>query len=593
VRLGVRTKLFIISLTSIVVVSVLAGEVYLRPAIEANLLDQIRGELLERLEYVRGEAALLPREARVETWDALADRLGRQGKARITFIGPDGAVLGDSEVGATALAAVENHRDRPEVAAALGGRAGSSMRLSATVNRRFMYVAAPVLGEGRAIAAARLAVPITSVDDAISRLRKTLAAGMAIALGVALLLSSGAAHFLSQSLRQLTHLARQMSGGDLTVRTRMTGRDEVAILGRTLDGMAESLSSTLTSLRAERDLLGRILESMQEGVLVTDRDQRILLVNPGLRAMLLLPAQVSGKTPLEVIRNADLQTMLDAATKDPEGSSGEVEIGGIKPRRLMVHARALAGEAGGVLAVFVDVTAMRKLESMRRDFVANVSHELRTPIAAVVSAAETLRGTALHNPEVATRFVAMIDRNAHRLRELVEDLLDLSRIEAKEVRLARDPLDVRVAAEQVLTMFRERIERKRITVSLRMNAETPRAMGDGRALDQILTNLVENAVKYVSDGSSIVIGAAAQAEVLKVTVEDTGPGIDAKHLPRVFERFYRVDPGRSRDMGGTGLGLSIVKHLTEAMGGAVGVESAAGKGTTFWFTLPVEPQPVT
>lgn len=583
-RLDVRSKLFLVSLITIAA-SVLAGELYLRPTIERDLIDRIRTDLLQRLGYIQGEAAALAGSDDRTQWDALADRLGPQGKARITFIKSDGVVLGDSEVETAALAAVENHRDRPEVVEALKGRPGSSMRWSATISRRLMYVAAPLARDGQVVAVARLAVPITEVDHAIAGLRKTLLVGMAVALGVALLLSTGAAHFLSQSLRRLTQAARQMSGGDLSVRTRIEGRDEVAVLARALDGLAENLSGTLTTLRAERDLLGRILESMQEGVLVADRDQRILLVNPGLRVMLLLPADVTGRTPLEVIRNADLQNLLDAAAASPEGSSGEIEISGMKPRRLMVHTRALAGEAGGLLAVFVDVTAMRKLESMRRDFVANVSHELRTPIAAVVSASETLRGNALHNPEVAARFVSMIDRNAHRLHELVEDLLDLSRIEAKEVRLATDPVDLGAAIAQVVSLFRERIEQKRLALTVAADG-APRARGDGRAMEQILTNLVENAVKYCPEGSRLTITARGDQDKVKITVEDTGSGIEAKHLARVFERFYRVDPGRSRDMGGTGLGLSIVKHLTEAMGGTVGVESVWGKGTTFWFTLP-------
>jgi two-component system phosphate regulon sensor histidine kinase PhoR len=587
VRLDVRTKLFLVSLTSIAV-SVLAGELYLRPTIERDLIDRIRGDMLLRLAFIQGEAAALIGTDDKERWDALADRLGRQGKARVSFIQADGVMLGDSEVPAAALPQVENHRNRPEVIEALAGRSGSSMRWSATIGRRLMYVAAPLARDGQVLAVARLAVPITEVDDAITGLRKTLLIGMGVALGVALLLSSGAAHFISQALRRLTHVARQMSEGDLTIRTRMTGRDEVAVLGRALDGLAESLSATLTTLRAERDLLGRILESMQEGVLVADRAQRILLVNPGLRAMLLLPADVTGKTPLEVIRNADLQNLLDTATAVPEGSSGEIEIGGPKPRRLMVHTRALAGEAGGMLAVFVDVTAMRKLESMRRDFVANVSHELRTPIAAVVSASETLRGTALHNPEIAARFVSMIDRNAHRLHQLVEDLLDLSRIEAKEVRLAKDPVDLAAVINQAASLFRERIEQKRIRIAVAVDAGV-QAQGDGRALEQILSNLLENAVKYCPDDSAVTISARVQRDKVKITVEDTGPGIEAKHLGRVFERFYRVDPGRSRDMGGTGLGLSIVKHLTEGMGGAVGVDSMWGKGTTFWLTVPLDP----
>jgi two-component system phosphate regulon sensor histidine kinase PhoR len=266
----------------------------------------------------------------------------------------------------------------------------------------------------------------------------------------------------------------------------------------------------------------------------------------------------------------------------------------------MVHATPLTGEPRGLVAVFVDVTEIRRLESMRKDFVANVSHELRTPITAVRSAAETARRTIEKDPEAALRFVDMIERNAHRLQELVEDLLELSRIESKQVRLHTEPVDVVPVGEQVLAVFREAVDRRRLKATIVPPASPSLAHGDRRAIEQVLTNLIENAVKYCPDGARVTIrihevrsaeakggqGDVQTRGVIRVAVEDTGPGIDAKHLPRLFERFYRADKGRSRDMGGTGLGLSIVKHLVEAMDGKVGVESTPGKGTIFWFTLP-------
>jgi two-component system phosphate regulon sensor histidine kinase PhoR len=253
-----------------------------------------------------------------------------------------------------------------------------------------------------------------------------------------------------------------------------------------------------------------------------------------------------------------------------------------------VHAKAMSGHPDGLLAVFVDVTDIRRLESLRKDFVANVSHELRTPIAAVASAAETLRRSALRDPGASVRFVEMIERNARRLHELVEDVLDLSHIESKEFKPRADAVDVAAAANQVLTLFRDRIEGKKLTASVAIPSGTPPVTADHRAVEQVLTNLVENAVKYCPEGSSITIRALLDESSgkVRVSVEDTGPGIEAKHLPRLFERFYRVDAGRARDMGGTGLGLSIVKHLIESMGGMIGVQSTLGKGSTFWFTLP-------
>jgi two-component system phosphate regulon sensor histidine kinase PhoR len=317
-------------------------------------------------------------------------------------------------------------------------------------------------------------------------------------------------------------------------------------------------------------------------------------VNPALRGMLLLGTEIVGRMPIETIRNTELQAVLDGAATSREPSSGEMEIGGPRPRRFMVHATPLTGEPRGLVAVFVDVTEIRRLESMRKDFVANVSHELRTPITAVRSAAETARRTIEKDPEAATRFVDMIERNACRLQELVEDLLELSRIESKQARFEAEPVEIAPVIEQVLALFRDPVERKRLRTVAAPTPGLPAVLGDRRAIEQVLTNLIENAVKYCPDGATITVraaekllGGATDTRTVRLAVEDTGPGIEAKHLPRLFERFYRADKGRSRDMGGTGLGLSIVKHLVEAMDGKVGVESTPGRGTTFWFTLPV------
>ncbi len=585
-----RAKIFAVSL-SLIVLSVLAGEIYLRHSVEANLVGRIRQDLVGRLDLIRDASDETLRSAPPgaladkDVWNDLAHRLVHSGNGRLTFIRPDGVVIGDSEVDRSALDRLENHHDRPEVLEALRGPWGSSMRWSATLSRRLMYVAVPVERDGKLVLVARIAVPLTDVDDALQGLRQIFGLGALIALGVALFLSFGAAHILSRSLRELTEAARKMSSGDLDVRTHLRGNDEVADLGKALDALAESLSVNLSTMRAERDLLGRILESMQEGVLVMDDERRILLVNPSLREMLALSSEAVGRIAIEVIRNAELQRLLETALASEGSHSGEIEIVGLKPRRALVHAKAMSGQPG-LLAVFVDVTDVRRLESMRRDFVANVSHELRTPIAAVASAAETLRRSALRDPDASVRFVDMIERNARRLHELVEDVLDLSRIESKEFKPRADAVDVGPIAAQVIGSFREPIEKKRLVVKAVVPAGTPPAIADHRAVEQVLTNLIENACKYCPDGSSITVRVSDEGTKVRVSVEDSGPGIESKHLPRLFERFYRVDAGRTRDMGGTGLGLSIVKHLVESMGGMIGVQSTMGRGSAFWFTLP-------
>jgi two-component system phosphate regulon sensor histidine kinase PhoR len=587
-KLNLRGKLFAVSF-GLIALSLLVVELYLGPAIETNLLDQIRNDLFVRLALVehaaRGRGDLDPKQ-----WDALADELASAAHGRVTFMDNAGNVIGDSEVALGALAGVENHRHRPEVAQALSGSRGSSTRWSATIHERLMYAAVPMALPGGASGAARLAVPLDQISAAVSRVRRIVRTSLAVALVIAVLASIISAEMLSRALRRMTEAARRMAGGDLSVRMRATGTDEVADLGRALDAMASGLATTLGTMRAERDLLGVILESMQEGVLVLDREGRVLLVNPALRANLELPRNTEGRAALELIRNADLQGLLDRAQSAPGPVTGEIETGAPTPRRLLVHAAALPADKGkpqGLLAVFVDVTEIRRLESLRRDFVANVSHELRTPITAVRSAVDTLRGTLVDDPPSSERFVDMIDRNAQRLGALVEDLLDLSRIESKGYKPEATPISLRVVSDQVLGLLRARIEDKRISVRNEISADLIPARADRRALEQVFTNLLDNAIKYCGPGAEVRLTALRIVRGLRVEITDTGPGIEPRHLPRLFERFYRVDSGRSRDMGGTGLGLSIVKHLVEAMNGTIGVESTPGRGSTFWFTLPV------
>ncbi len=585
-RLGVRAKLFLISVV-LSVASMTAADAYLTTSLTSHMTETIRADLLIRARLVAREAAAgrLDVGGDRAAWDALADGIAASARERVTLIGRDGVVLGDSHVALADLPGVENHATRPEVASALERGEGTAERLSATVGQSMMYAAAIFRRGGVVAGVARVAEPLVEVDRATADVRKLVWLGSAIALALALMLSSAVSKRMSAAIAGLTDTARRMAEGDLSVRTRVDGDDEVAALGKALDRLAGSLARTMTELRTQRDLQGRILDAMHEGVLVLDRDGHVVLVNPALRAMLLLGAESTGKLLLESVRHADLAELLEAARGAHAMAPTEIDLPGLKPRRLLVHASPLLGDDERLLVVFVDVTELRRLESLRRDFVANASHELRTPIAAVRSATETLQDGALGDAEAAARFVDIIDRNAARLQSLVEDMLDLSKLDSKEFKLKRERVELSSVVPIVLGLFRERAEKK----GVRLRAELPGAPvaveGDARAIEHVLSNLVDNAVKYCPGGSEVVVRAAREADRVRLVVSDTGPGIPAEHLPRLFERFYRVDAGRSRELGGTGLGLSIVKHMVEAMRGTVSVESQVGRGSTFAVSL--------
>jgi two-component system phosphate regulon sensor histidine kinase PhoR len=587
VRFGIRGKLFLISL-GVILASVVASWAYLSRALERDLSDRMRSDLAVRAQLVANRAkSFEPVTAGHEGWDALADELGRIASARVTLIRRDGVVLGDSGVPTAGVPRLENHLTRPEVRDALAEGFGEETRYSTTIKRRLLYLAVPFTKGDRVAGVARVAMPLTEVDAALARLGGIIALGTLLALAVAVVMSSIAAELASRTTRALTQAAGRMASGDLTMRTRFGGQDELADLGRALDGMAHNLSNTLGELRSQRDQLSGILTSMLEGVLMLDSEGRVAHVNPALRQMLLLPGDAAGKPLLEVIRHAELKALIDSARRERKPFAGEIETGGLKPRRLLVHVAPLEDEAGRLLAVFWDVTELRRLETLRRDFVANVSHELRTPVTAISSAAETLTSALGRDAEAARRFVDIIERNAERLNALLEDVLALSRIESRDFRLSLEPQAMQAVVGQVLSLFEERAAKHRMRLVHAVPADVPRVRADRRALEQVLTNLVDNAVKYGGPGAEVRVCAEHDGDTVRISVEDTGPGIEARHLPRVFERFYRVDAGRSRELGGTGLGLSIVKHLAEAMGGAIGVESAVGKGSKFSLTLPV------
>lgn len=353
------------------------------------------------------------------------------------------------------------------------------------------------------------------------------------------------------------------------------------------------LADALATARRERDQLLGVVAGMDEGILMLDGAGRIALLNPALRAMLALPAGALGSDPAEVFRLPELQELFDAAVEGSSRLASELSLdGGGPPRWLQVTAARLQPElGGGVFAVFIDVTERRRLESLRRDFVANVSHELRTPVTAIRSAAETLPSAMRQGGESAATFADIIDRNAARLQALVEDLLDLSRIESRDLRLRAEELSLSRVVASVFELLSERALQRRVELRHRVGEEQPGVLVDQGALERVLTNLVDNAIKYSGVGSAVTVSAAREGEWVRVLVADTGVGIAAEHLPRLFERFYRVDAGRSRALGGTGLGLSIVKHLVEAMGGRVMVTSRVGAGTTFSFTVPAAPTP--
>ena len=526
--------------------------------------------------------------------DALCKDLGSRSDTRITAMLPSGVVVGESDED-TAKMELHNTPDRPEMMAALGGEVGVATRQSATLNKDMMYVAVPLFtGEGEAREVelvVRTSFPVTSVEDALRHIHAELAiAGLVIAVfaGVVSLVVS---RRISQPLEEMKQGADRFAEGDLHVRLPVPETAELASLAEAMNQMAAQLEERLNTILRQRNEQEAILASMVEGVVAVDNDERLISMNVAATAMLGVDdGKLEGRSIQEAVRNPALQRFVAGALAEPEVSEGEIELVGNGQRVLQAHGAALRDAEGrqiGAVVVLNDVTRLRRLESIRREFVANVSHELRTPITSVKGFVETLLDGALGNPEDATRFLGIIARQVDRLNAIIEDLLLLSRLEQDtgqpaatlEEATLKDVLD---AAVQVCSLkATEKDMALRVTCAAGFTARI-----NAPLLEQAVVNLVHNAINYSEPGRAVEIVAEPGDGETIVRVADQGCGIGPEHLPRLFERFYRVDRARSRKLGGTGLGLAIVKHIAQAHGGRVTVESEPGKGSVFTIHLP-------
>ncbi|MGH7232384.1 MAG: two-component system histidine kinase PnpS [Nitrospiraceae bacterium] len=544
--------------------------------------------------------------ARAAQVRAMTRAMSRHARARITVIAPDGTVLSDSEATDEAVSRFDNHRNRPEVAQALSDGRGTDIRLSQTTGKRMFYLALSITvsgipdasrsPSGPVIAVVRLAIPMTSVETKIHDLQGILALAFGVALGVAATLSVLLARGLTRPLSDMAAVARHLAGGALDQRIATRSRDEIGVLGTTLNQMAERLEFTIREVLEDRAQLLAVLTSMVEGVMVLDCRGKILQVNPALERMLLIRAsEVRGRFHWEVVRHTEFNDLTKYVLETRQNHGGEITI---QPSGRILRVEAsIAGsqrenEACAVL-VLHDVTTLRRLEKVRKDFVANVSHELRTPLTSIKGYVEALADGAKNDPVEAGRFLEIILKQSDRLNLILEDLLQLSQIESGQVLFKREPVNLTVLVERTLAMIKPLAEKKGHGVTVAIPHDLPPALGDEERLVQVLTNLLDNAVKYTPPHGSIhITGRRVEAapidahDQVELIVSDNGIGIPEADRPRVFERFYRVDKARSRELGGTGLGLAIVRHIIEGHGGHIWVEGNHPTGSRFIIRIP-------
>jgi two-component system phosphate regulon sensor histidine kinase PhoR len=568
---------------ALVAVLVLVG-----PGLHRRSLERERAMLLAEARLMARIVAQPLAEGRPSAeLDALIDDAARDVRARVTIVAADGRVLADSSLSGAPLLALESHRDRPEVQQALASGEGSVVRRSATVGDDLLYAAVAIRHQGRLAGVSRVARSLRGVADQARDLQRAVALALAFAFLLIAVLSAALSAPLAGPLNEVMDAARRFALGDLSARSRVTRGDELGELARIVNRSADQLQERITEIARDRARTEAILSAMAEGVMAVDHRGTVVLANRVLQEGFDLREPV-GRHYLEVMRQSEVGALLEEVLGTGERRTAEVEMlrGGRAYAVTGERFPAPEGQPHGAVLTFHDVTERHRVDRLRRDFVANASHELRTPLTSVRGFVEALEDGALDEPPTARRFLGKIRVHADRMAALVSDLLELSRLESGERPPRWETVSPGEVVEDVVASLGEQARGRQIVVSAEA-ADAPEVTSDGDRLRQILENLLENAIKYTPPGGHVSVRAAAAGDGgVAFEVADDGPGIPPEHLPRIFERFYRVDKARSREMGGTGLGLSIVKHLAEGMDASVDVESEPGRGTRFTVRIP-------
>jgi two-component system, OmpR family, phosphate regulon sensor histidine kinase PhoR len=505
--------------------------------------------------------------------------------ARVTVIAADGRVLADSQVDPQTM---ENHANRPEVLEAMAKGEGRSARRSVTLNRDFLYFAVRQNMPAGPSAVLRFALPPETVDEVLSSFRHELWIASLFILLIASAVSLLFSRSFTDRVERLKEFSRRVAEGDFRPLPRDGSGDAVEALGISLNRTAARLDRTIQTLTEERNLSSAILGSMVEGVAVVNGSERLVFANPGFAEILGLDVPpTSGSALVEVVRQTELLEAVRQVLGGEPRVQSEIVTGTLRQHYFAITVAAVrAGDTTGAVVVLHDITELRKLERVRRDFVANVSHEFRTPLTAIQGFAETLLAGAIDDSQNRTRFLEIILEHSRRLARLTEDLLVLSKMDAERLELEIRRLSVSQLIESCLETAQRRGAEKDLRISVNLPQNLPDIAGDRRRLAEVLQNLLDNAIQYTLPGGQIIVSAKSLEEEIILTVSDTGIGIPKADQPRIFERFYRVDVARSREAGGTGLGLAIAKHLVEVHGGRLWVDSEVGQGSHFHFSVP-------
>jgi two-component system phosphate regulon sensor histidine kinase PhoR len=561
-------KLFLL-IVAVIGVSTTALDLLVRRSWQASLEAELNRNLQDKVQMF---ALRADHESGRTPFQQLASEEAAAAHARTTIIDQTGKVLADSEANAPEM---ENHATRPEFIAALKGQPGTDTRASRTLGVQFRYFAAPT-----SFGAVRLAYPLSSISTSGHQIRRELLEGSGISLLVGLMAALIGAQSVAGRLRKMVGFAQEIAAGNLSARLPESGTDEIAVLATTLDKTARQLETNFRNLEDSRHQLETLLNSMEDAVVAVSPKREVAWFNGAMKR--LATSAISVGTPLiRAVRDPDLLRVVDDVLQ--QGKVQSVTLFSVAPGRTFGMTSAPLPD-GGAVCVLRDNTEIARLERTRRDFIANVSHELRTPLTSLLGYTETLLDES--NDAKAREFLEIMRRNAQRMSRLTEDLLTLARVESGEYPLEQAPVSSHELLRDAQIAFNEIARNRGLAIEIAQSADF-QVFADRDAIHQVFANLIDNAMKYASGSKKIELGANQKLGSVEFYVRDFGPGIPSEHLPRLFERFYRVDKARSREAGGTGLGLAIVKHIVRNHRGEAGVMSELGHGSVFWFRLPV------
>jgi two-component system phosphate regulon sensor histidine kinase PhoR len=581
----------LLAYTVLIVISMGTVSIYLVNFVQVSYSSNLE----ERLEQ---EARLLGESTGRYFEDSLSavelqnvsERIGDLIEARVTIISLEGAVLADTWEDPRLM---ENHISRPEVQSAMTTGLGRSTRVSSTVDQEMVYTAIPIEVDGIPVGVVRIAIPISQVQRAVNQFIVAIAFSAIIVTSLSIALGYLLARRTSRSVHSVTEASRRLASGDLDQRVEALASDETRDLANAFNSMATALKKMVNDLSLERNKLSALLDTMADGVVVIRQvfylrqgEGLIELINPAAEELLgLRSSEAVGSRFMETVNDTEIQELVYRSLETGEQQHGEIEL--MQPQRSISAISTPLNREGpnGVLLTLHDLTRIHQADSTRRQFVSNVSHELRSPLASIKAMVETLESGALEEKQVATDFIHRIHMDIERMSGIVEDLLELSRLESGYVVLDMTPMDARTLMEDIKYEFQPRADAKEITLEISSPDSLPLVMGERNKLHQVLANLLDNALKFTPERGAVTLYATSLVNIIQIYVSDTGIGIAEEHHSHIFERFYRVDS--SRQYRGTGLGLAIAKHIVQSHGGEVAVESRKGEGSIFSFTVPV------